>query len=181
MSGRLWLAVQSARGIKLTITMTDLDLCKHHHDHQTARRWFEITLPPLSWELAELSLNSQGTQRLFQPLPTPITNSCIRHCQGTGAHMSLTHTHTGRTQSSGSAPQALYSTLHKCLSQATLRADSRPRSQPTQGYSRSSALSLSGRPDSSASDTQRQQLWGWNTRRCHGRSCALPRYAPWHL
>ena len=128
----------------------------------------------VSWELVELSLNSQGTHRLFQPLPTPITNSCVRHCQGTGAHMSLTHTHTGRTQSSGSAPQALYSTLHKCLSQATLRADSRPRSQPTQGYSRSSALSLSGRPDSSASDTQRPPLLGLNTRRCHGRSCALP-------
>ena len=53
--------------------------------HQMARRWFEITLPPLSWELAELSLNSQGTHRLIQPLPLPIYTH-IRHRHGTGSH-----------------------------------------------------------------------------------------------
>ena len=66
-------------------------------------------------------------------------------------------------------------------SQATLRANSRPLSRPTQGYSRSSALSLSGRANSSAPGTQRHEFSTQNTRRCHGHSCALLRYAPWYL
>ena len=117
------------------------NLADHHNDwprckhHQTARRWFEITLPPLSWELAELSFNSQGTHRLIQPLPSPIYTHIRRRHSQIATHCSLDRSHIYQLISAMVA-------LHNGLSQATLRADSRPLSKPTQGYAGSCSQPL---------------------------------------
>ena len=64
---------------------------------------FSLIFINLSWELAALSLNSQGTHRLFQTLPTPInTHTRLRHGTGSHGHNSLL---IGAHKPSGSVPQ----------------------------------------------------------------------------
>ena len=65
----------------------------------------------------------------------------VQYRQGASTHGLHVYTHWMTIHNSfGSAPQALYSILQKCLPQAALRANTQPLSQPTQGYPWSSAL-----------------------------------------
>ena len=110
-------------------------------------------------------VSSQGTHRLIQTLPTPIY-ILVRRRQGAApiqvtTHRSLVHS----SQVAHNLQITPLVALHKCLSQATLRADSRPLFEPNQGYSWSSALCHSGRPCSFPPGTQRHPLLGQNTRR----------------
>ena len=158
--------------------MTDLDLCKHHHDHQTARRGFESHRCHHCREnLPSSPLTHKALTVWSRPCHRPLT-----HTYDTGSHGPQLTVDRSYTTSLGSAPrrpQLLTTSLSVSPISWPTHGHSRGRLTATHGLWHS--VTPEGRPNSSASDTQRQQLSGWNTRRCHGRSCALTCYAPWHL
>ena len=132
-----------------------------------------------SWYCRE---NSPSSPLIIEHSPSVPDLAYAHNHTYTGLHGPQLTVDRSYTTSLGSAP--------RCPQLLITSLSVSPISWPTHGHSRGRltatrglwhSVTPEGRPNSSASDTQRHGFSTQNTRRCHGRSCGLLHYAPWHL
>ena len=124
---------------------------RHNKDYIYQWCLSHLNSDTVSWELAELSLNSQGTHRLIQTLPSPIYTH-IRHRHRTGSHrrsqLTVDRSHT--------TPLVA---LHKRCTPRFTNASLRPLSGTTHGHALSPLRATHGLRHSASQDvrTHRRQ------------------------